>query len=671
MRSTESRPGAGQAWLLGGLGLVVAPHLARLPLWLSALCLLALGWRLLYELGRARLPGRLVRVGLTAALVGGVALAYHSVIGREAGVALLIGLVCLKTLEMRSRRDLTLVVFLALFTVITGFLFSQSLLMGVYMFGVVWVILAALLAADQPQTAEHAGRHWYGRRAGLLLAQAVPLAAVMFLLFPRPDGPLWGMPETAGARTGLSDSMSPGAISELAASEAIAFRVDFDGPLPAAERMYWRGPVLDAFDGYTWRPLHAPTPAREPLAYRASDAALGYTVTVEPHERRWLFALDLPAALPVGAYVTEDMQLISRTPVRERRAYRMQSHLDYTLTAESEAELGNHLRLPADSAPRTRALAQRLAAEAASPDALVESALALFADGPFRYTRNPPRLTHEPVDRFLFESQQGFCEHYAGAFTVLMRAAGVPARVVTGYLGGEINPLGGYLIVRQSDAHAWSEVWLPERGWTRVDPTALIPAARIESERDLIRRLPASERHLARPLVQRALRQLRHGWDRVNHGWNQWVIGYDAERQQGFLARLRLTSLGNFGQVALLTSTVAGLTLGLALLRRRPPGRRDPVQAGYRRFCRRLARLGVVRRPGEGPLDFARRAARARPDLAEPIMEITRRYVRLRYAQHAEPDDLRALGRAVRALRPRLIFRYRNSQRSAPADPPR
>lgn len=644
-------------WLLLGLGLVVAPHLGRLPWWAAGLCLLSLGWRVLYEVGRLALPGRMLRLGLTLGTLGGVFATYHTIFGREAGVTLLLGLLCLKTLEMRTHREAALTIFLAFFVVITGFLFDQSLLIGVYMFGVVWVLLVALIAAQHRTGGGPAIglERVYVGRAGLLLAQALPLLALLFVLFPRVDTPLWAMPEeSTAATTGLSEEMSPGQVSRLADSPEVAFRVQFKGPIPGAEHRYWRGPVLGAFDGRTWSPLEQAGRGQSAIP-AAGEETVDYTLTLEPHRRHWLFALDLPASAPAGSILSSEHQLFTREPLTEVSRYALRSRLGGRSGPYPEPRLSTYRQLPDGAAPRARALAARWREEAPSPEALVRRTLDHFADEAFYYTREPPLLRGDPVDDFLFESRHGYCEHYASAFVVLMRAAGLPARVVTGYLGGEVNPLGGYLIIRQSDAHAWAEVWLAGEGWVRIDPTAAVPSERIVDAADQTRRLPDSERRAVgdSALLQRTLRQLRYGWDRVNHTWNQWVIGYDSTRQQSLLARIGLDGLGWGGLAALLFGTLGGvLVLIGVLLIRGGVLAPDPVQRCYLRFCRKLAGTGLVRGRAEGPAAFARRVARDRPDLAGAVWNLTRLYINARYGPAPNADATRKMCRATREFQP-------------------
>ncbi len=636
-------------WLLASLVMAVAPHVPRLPPWVSVLFAAIALWRLDIARRRRPLPGKGPLLLLTALTAGGIYMSYGTLFGRNAGVAMLTAMLVLKLMEARTLRDCMVVVFIAYFLVITNFLFSQSVPTALYLLAVVLAITAALIGLNHPRGA----LRWAVRLrlAAALLLQAVPAMVLLFVLFPRVPGPLWGLPRDAfGGRSGLSDTMSPGSISRLGLSDEVAFRVKFAGDVPRPSELYWRGPVLWDFNGRTWsagKPVVA-----EGLGFTGFGAPLRYVVTLEPDDQRWLFAIDLPASTPPGASVTADYQLLAAQPVRQRLRYGVTSYPAYrTPLRLSASDRARALRLPRQGNPRALQLAARWRAQSRSDEEIVSKALAMFHDAPFFYTLNPPLLGANPVDGFLFGSRSGFCEHYAGSFAFLMRAAGIPARVVTGYQGGEINPLGGYLIVRQADAHAWVEVWLKGRGWVRVDPTAAVAPQRVES--GIATALPASD-IIPGLLSERTpwLRELRMSWDAVNNGWNQWILGYNQQRQLVLLSRLwqRPASWQELGLT--LAAAMGALLLGLGglTLWRTRVGRETGISAIYGKFCTKTARLGMKRRPSEGPADFARRIARRRPDLAEQAALISGLYIRLRYGQGAKKEEVKRLRQMVRGF---------------------
>ena len=638
-------------WLAVCLLLVLAPHAPRLPLWISAVFVVLVAWRLYAVRSGRRIPHRYLLAAVCVAMLAAVYLSYGTLTGRNAGVALLAVLAGMKILETRTLRDAYAVLFLGFFLVITNFLSSQSIPAGLYMLGVVVVMTAALIAITVREPALTAPRQL--RLAAGMLAQAAPIMLVAFVLFPRVSGPLWGLPKDAhSARTGLSDTMSPGNISRLSLSDAVAFRVRFDGEIPPKGKLYWRGPVLWATDGRTWR-TDSVSLRTKPVPFESRGAPVDYVVTLEPHEQRWLFALDLPATIPSRSRMSSDLELRSLKPVRERQRYPVRSYTEYALPGISPGELEQALELPAAKHPKARALALGWRQTLGDPRAVVDRALEYFRAEPFFYTLTPPLLAGDAVDEFLFDTRRGFCEYYAGAFTVMMRAAGIPARVVTGYQGGEVNELGNFLTVRQRDAHAWAEVWLgPAEGWVRVDPTGAVAPERIELGMDAAIPPPIGPQVFniqPNETVRRAWRNIRQSWDALNNAWNEWVLGYGPHRQRRLLDRFGIDASDAARLAMVLIACVAALLAGLALWLARHPATRDPAVRAYRRFQRKLARAGLTRATGEGPLDFAHRVVAARPDLAEPVEHITALYVELRYGR--EPQDPGFLNQAVAAFK--------------------
>lgn len=632
--------------LLLTLGLIVAPHAAHLPLWLTVLVLTCGIWRYLRAVRGESLPPDWLRVLLTVTTAAGIFASYGSLLGRDAGTALLVGMAGLKLLEMRSRRDTHVVLYLGFVLIATQFLYDQSILTALYLFITVWAMVMILIAAHR--ATDH-GHPWqYARLAGSMMLQALPLMLVLFVLFPRISGPLWRTPEDGRASTGLSDTMSPGSISQLSRSDEVAFRVLFDGNPPPRRQRYWRALVLSDYDGRTWSTGQPGSPA----ALADTGEVLSYSVLLEPHQQRWIPALELLSQAPPATRLSGAHELSSTQRIREIRRFELSSSLEYRYAPElSAAARAANLRLPNDAHPTARALAREWQRDGADSAAILARAEAYFRSQPFVYTLTPPALPEDAVDQFLFDTRRGFCEHYANAFTVLMRAAGVPARVVTGYQGGEMNPVGDYLIVRQSDAHAWSEVWLEGRGWQRVDPTGWVALQRIELGLDQAVGADEPVPFLARQ-GGGIFKALRLRLDALTNGWNRWVLAYGPELQQQLLSR---AGLRNWQQIALaLGASLVAVVLGVALAmffgqRRR---RIDPVLASYQRFCHKLARRGLPRAPSEGPEDYARRVVQARPELGPSIDTITRLYVKLRYGHAANPAWQRRLRQLVQGFRP-------------------
>jgi protein-glutamine gamma-glutamyltransferase len=634
-------------WLLAGLALVIAPHTPRLPWWLNLIALMLIAWRIYLGWGDRAMPRKWL---LTVFLIGGVIgiyFNYRTIFGRDAGVAMLVLFLSLKLLELHNERDAMVLILLTYFLALTNFFYSQTLPTAALMLASVLVNTASMVHFAAPGRALRANL----KTAGVLLAHAAPVMLILFFLFPRVQGPLWGMPQDAySGITGLSDSMSPGMISRLSQSDAIAFRAKFQKDVPAKRQLYWRGPVFWHFDGRTWRPGEF-RPFGQ-LSFDASGAPYDYEVTLEPHNHNWLFALELAAKLPPGANVTTDYMLVSRTPVRARMRYDMRSYTSFTARGADQAdEIKRGLQLPRGFNPRARELAQSWAASAESDASIPQKAMSYFREQGFVYTLEPPLLGRDSVDEFLFGSKQGFCEHYASSFAFLLRAAGVPARVVTGYQGGEINPVDEYMIVRQSDAHAWVEAWLKGRGWVRYDPTAAVSPVRVES--GVAAAVPATD---PLPLLARTsmlwLIEMRYNWDALANKWNQLVLGYNPERQREFLTRVGMSEPSWENMALTLFWGVGGLLALLAAWLLRRMRTIDPVQKLWLRFCARLEKKGSPRAAHEGPADFVARAAERYPAAAERIRAIGARYIALRYGERADPRLLAELRTLVRAFRP-------------------
>lgn len=639
-------------WLLAAGVAAIAPLAFHVQAWLVTAAGLALAWRAWLAWRGQPLPPRWLLVFLVMAGCAGVLWQFRTLFGQNPGVALLILFLALKQLESRSVRDGLAVVFLAFFLALAVFFYSQAIPVAVAAAINVLFATATLLALADPRTTATA----LLRRAGLFLLQAAPLALLLFVLFPRVQGPLWALPRDAGsATTGLSDTMAPGSISQLSQSDAIAFRARFPAGLPAQRSLYWRGPVLTEFDGRAWRPANETPQPQFPYA-EPTGGGIDYETIIEPHGHRWLFALEMPGATVAGTQATRDYQLLAKEALAARQRYALRAYPEFRAGSDdAPAQRQRALRLPPGSNPRIRALAAQWRAQAGGDDdAVLRLAQSFFRNQRLVYTLMPPLLGEQTADEFLFDTRQGFCEHFANAFAVAMRAAGIPARVVTGYQGGEVNPVDGWLIVRQYDAHAWTEVWLAGRGWLRVDPTAISAPSRIDL--NLAAAVPAGD---PLPLLVRVdlgwLRDLHFRWDAVNNAWNQWVLGYNPERQRDLLRRLGMPQ-PDWQHMTATLAVLAGLAL-LALTawtlrnRRRP----DPALAQWDKLSRRLARRGLARRPAEGPQDYALRVGTALPAAQSDMAVIATLYGRLRYGRVAPElldELLDELRRRVASFRP-------------------
>ncbi len=636
--------------------LVIAPHFAHLPWWIIGTVCVTLLWRVLLTWRGRRLPSAWLLLPVALIAMGGVFQSFGTLLGRDAGVAMLALLLAFKLLEMHAKRDLYVVLFLSFFLMLTNFFYSQSMLTGLAMAATVVVLLAAQITFQYTGIVPPLGRRL--RLAGGMFLLAAPLAAALFVLFPRVEGPLWGMPADApGPSSGISDTMAPGTMTNLALSEEVAFRARFDGAAPAQRRLYWRGVVLSHYDGRTWTRIGGRLYRRDgdAMTLRVAGKPAPYEVTLEPSARRWLFTLELtPPAVDVPGErvgVTDELESFTVRPLHRRVRYRAAAYPEYAVQPALDAALtGKWLQLPPGFNPAAHELGRTLRRDAGVDDGrVIARVLAMFRKERFSYTLQPPLLGRNAVDEFLFVTRQGFCEHYAGAFVVLMRAAGIPARVVTGYQGGELNPVDRYMTVRQSDAHAWAEVWLAHRGWVRIDPTAAVSPDRVTL--GLRGALPQQS-----PFGLAALRsdkdswfsQLRFRFNAANNAWNQWVLDYNPERQRNFLVELS-DGVDDWRAVAVVPALLALAWLWRLLRARR---RRDPVQTAWERFCVLLARRGVRRAPDEGPHSLARRvAALPLPDDKKAAMaEFLALYAALRYRALDDDERTRSARRLAKLL---------------------
>ncbi|HEU4591120.1 MAG TPA: DUF3488 and transglutaminase-like domain-containing protein [Steroidobacteraceae bacterium] len=634
-------------------GISVLLVMTRTPWWCVLIGLSSVAWRVLVMIGRLprpkRIPGlRFLLGAVTAALVAAVALNFRTLNGLEAGTALLVVMGALKVIESRGRRDDAIVIGVALFLLLAAALSGQAL------WRVPLYLLAAWAACGAIALVAHADSMLTARAAlrmsARALIMAIPLALACFAFFPRVAGHFWALDRGSGGVTGLGDEMTPGNIGKLATEYEPAFRVRFEGTLPPRAALYFRGPVLNSFDGFTWRRARGRVYTAQPLQMLGD--AVRYRVTLEPTNQPWLFALDTLDASPRrDMFLSHDHQLSALLPITSPISYEAVSHLQ-TRSAGPLSMLGRRYetQLPPDRNPRALALARELRARTPDDAGYARAVLDWFRTQGLEYTLEPGRTSLDSVDTTLFDSRRGFCGHFASAYATLMRAAGIPARVVTGYLGGEWNPVGGYLLVRQSDAHAWTEIWLDGRGWTRVDPTAVVAPERLErGVFDLLAAaLPATSVFLHNSAAFNRLSQL---WDGLNQWWQENVIEFDLRAQFGLLRKLGIDSprwehLGwafAIGLVGWIAWVAISLRHGV------PRARPDRIARAWLAATRKLARV-APRAVHEGPIEYARRIGAARPDLAPQVAALALRYAKLRFGADAAPAGARDKARLTREI---------------------
>lgn len=659
MREADQISRNSLSWILISQVVAIAPHGVHMPVWLWVIWLAVVVWRWQIFRGAWNYPHPALKVVLIAICCAGLLIVSRGALGMQVMVSLLLAGFMLKLLEMKKRRDFLMVCYLGYIVVATQFLFFSSLFAAVYGLFSLALMTASLLSANQSVNQQHFFRSF--RQGGVLMLHAVPLMLLLFVIMPRLE-PLWSVPSnTAAAITGMSDSMSPGDISQLMSSNELAFRATFSNAVPNVAQLYWRGLVFSDFDGRRWSQAASqlsrsnlrwsPDTASEWLAQAEfSGPDIHYEIISEPTNQPWLFTLAAQRHWDSGIGLTQELRLQNREAISRRMRYRVTSVLDYRYQADAltEWQRRQDLRLPAAGNSETRRVAQAWRAETDSAEAYIQRVLSFYGEH-FTYTLQPDLLGDDTIDEFLWGSRAGFCEHFAGSFVFFMRAAGIPARVIVGYQGGEFNRQENYWLIRQRDAHAWTEVWLEGKGWVRVDPTAAVAPDRIE--RGIDHSLNEADRRLlGNPYARGSawINRLNMRWDAVNYHWSRWVLNYDSERQQNLLSRW----LGGFDpwRIALFTLGAGGiillsLTLGLMLQRR---DYRYPADYHYLRFSRKLERAGLPRNVGESPQTFARRVIAARPELADRINHITRLYELANYAD--KPAAIRELGRAVTAF---------------------
>ncbi|MBS0342547.1 MAG: DUF3488 domain-containing transglutaminase family protein [Proteobacteria bacterium] len=637
-------------FLLGVIAVIVLPQVARLPWWCSALTGLILVWRGSLAINSQPLPSRWWRGGLLALTLAATAFTHRTLLGQEAGVTLVVVLLALKTLELRARRDAFVVFFLGFFAMLTNFFYSQSLLTALAMLVALLGLLTALVNAHMP-----VGRPplmQSARMAARMALLGAPIMLALFVLFPRMS-PLWGTPSDAmSGRTGLSNSMRVGAVAELALDDGIAARVVFEGDrVPRQTDLYFRGPVLAQFDGREWTALPPYQQFRVPANLRVQGEAVRYQITLEPSQRPWLLTLDAapnPPEVPGMAppRQTPDLQWLAERPTRELLRYRAESYPRFRSGPQERVPgLALYTQLPPDSNPRTQALAAELRADprtagGSNTAALVRLTLERLRTGGYTYTLEPGEYGRHTADEFWFDRKAGFCEHIASAFVVLMRAAGVPARIVTGFQGGDRNPVDGVWTLRNRDAHAWAEIWQAGEGWVRVDPTAAISPDRIGA----FQRLAAPQGVLAgafNAVNPTLVQHVRAAWEAVNNGWNQWVLNYTQGRQLDLLKDIGFSAPSLQDLVMLLLGLLIAASLAGALWALWERRRQDPWLRLLANARARLARCGLPLPDSTPPREVARQVrerfdSAAQADAVREIGDWLLRLERQRYDAHAE-----------------------------------
>jgi transglutaminase-like putative cysteine protease len=637
--------------MLSSIGLIVLPHTGHLPWALSALFFALLLWRLLGIWRPSYLPNGRIVFALTLLGIGFLYKQHTGEWGRDEGTAVFVAALGLKLLELNKKRDVYLVSYLAFIVAASQFLYQQNIVMAGYSLLVCCVLLAALVTinSDQPQTKVAL------RTAATIMIQALPMAAIIFVLFPRVQPPVWMlMSNNNQAQPGLSETLKPGSINKLALSTQLAFRVKFNGELPPNNQLYWRGPVFSYTDGTVWHMSQNDYVVHYQDKLTFSGKAYQYSLLLEPQSRNWVYALDMPARFDASLQRNGNYQLINRAKPGEAAEYLLVSYPQYNTGYITKTEYRENLQLPGSPSGSIVDLVKQLRGFEGKPELFIQQLLDYFRRQHFSYSLQPPLIENNPVETFLFETRSGFCDLYATAFVYLMRVADIPARVMGGYQGGEFNSVGQFLEIRQANAHAWAEVWLEGKGWVRVDPTTAIAPDRVEQDINIERQAETGAVSLTSTDVNQrgdpfGLKQVAQLWNNVDYHWQRWIVRYAGEHQSLLLSTF---GIGSIVEIVFWVVALMGLAMlllaGWVLRASHKP--EDPSLVLYRKFCQKMAKAGLAIRLGEGANDFAVRAKTQKPEIAELIDEITRLFIKLRYQRSSSRHDLKLLKQLINVL---------------------
>lgn len=638
-------------FLLGSIALITLPHGWHIPWPLFGFFAVMLIWRFMAVRYPQWLPKRWQLFLLTLLGVALLVSQQRGVFGRDAGTGLIVVALGLKLLEIHGRRDVFLVVYLAFIVAASQFLYEQSIWLAGYILLVCAVILATLINQNAIQVQTQTAL----KTAAAIILQALPMALVIFVLFPRLEAPRWmWLADDNKALSGLSDTLEPGSISDLSLSDELVFRVRFDGDIPPPVLRYWRGAVYSQTDGVRWTTAANRNQSAQKLDF--SGDAYQYTLLMEPQKQNWVFGLEMPASFDTSLRRTHGFQLRSGKRPADRAEYKIVSRPFYNTGPISPADYQENLQLPVAASDKQLALIKSLRGFEAPPEQFIHNLLNHFKQEQFFYTLTPPLMPENPIDTFLFETRSGFCSHYATAFVYLLRIAKIPARVVGGYQGGEINKVGGFMEVRQADAHAWAEAWLENKGWVRFDPTAAIAPERVERGVNVDLQIASGAVNFGPVIGDSAalswLKRSRQLWQSIDYNWQRWVINYNGANQMQFLQALGVDGIAALAKWLLGSLLLVTLPLAWWLLKN-PAKTADKPLLVYRRFCGKLANAGVVIRQGEGAKDFAERAKKQLPESAARIEQITALFIRLRYQADTVAGELQRLILLVDAFDPK------------------
>ncbi len=639
-------------FLLVSIGLITLPHINHMPMTVFSFFSLLLIWRFVCVWKTNYLPNKIIILLLVIVAVVLLYTQHKGFLGRDAGTNLFVTALGLKLLEIKKERDLYLISYLAFIVASTQFLYQQSILMAGYILFVCCVLIATLVSINSQKAATVSAL----KTATLIIFQALPISIVLFVLFPRVEAPRWMLFNHQNtAISGLSDSLEPGSISRLGLSDELVFRVKFAGKIPPPNQRYWRGPVFSWTNGKRWTESKNLFFKKNQHKVTYTGESYQYTLMMEPQDKRWVFALDMPSLYPDSVTKNALYQLINKDNPGKRAAYKITSFSQYNTGDITKTERKDNLQLPSDPSEKIIHLVTQLQGFEAPAERFIQSVLSHFKNENFYYTLTPPLMEENPIETFLFDTRYGFCSHYATAFVYLMRVAGLPARVVAGYQGGEHNKVGGFLEVRQANAHAWAEVWLKNKGWTRFDPTAAIAPERVEQDVNIDLQIATGLVNFspANINVSRALSWMKSAkqlWSGIDYSWQRWVINYSTVNQSKFLSSLGINNISSMVQWLVASIALITCILAWTIFKTRQTKIAEELIL-YQRYCKKLARAGVYKKAGETAINFSIRVQHLRPDIAEEVKKITAIYIRLRYEQILAKEDFILLKNKVASFK--------------------
>jgi transglutaminase-like putative cysteine protease len=608
-------------------------------------------WRFIGHWKKHWLPNKILVLLLTICGMAILFTQHHTIFGRDAGTSLFITALGLKLMEIRKPKDIILIIYLAFIVAASQLLYRQNIFMAVYIFLVCILLFGTLILINNPR--QHLLSTF--KQSSIILLQALPFMMVMFIFFPRLEAPRWMfLNDSHAAQIGLGNTLEPGSISRLGQSDELVFRVRFSGAVPSPDQRYWRGPVFSHTDGKRWSQIKAGENQTEKTKPEFSGTPYVYTLLLEPQKQNWIFALDLPAKYPAQTIQNANYQLlVSKTP-QNRAEYQITSYTSYNTGPINQKEIIDNLQLPGQPSKKLTELVVNLQGSSNNPRQLIKNTLDYFSNSDFYYTLRPPLMPDKPIEAFLFEHRRGFCSHYATAFVYLMRIAKIPARVVTGYQGGKYNDVGNFLEIRQANAHAWAEVWLDQRGWIRIDPTAAVAPERIEQDVNIDMQIAYGEVNFQRNqnenILGKWLKRTGLLWNSIDYHWQRWIINYTTSNQKHLLQLLGIQRLEILGYLLVgIFSVLTSFLIFIMFYKKNTPD--DMVLSIYHQFCSKIATKGVILATGDGAKDFSHRCKQKLPYLGSQIDAITSLYLQIRYGKSNTADKVDQLKSLVASFK--------------------